>query len=204
MNYKPLRRRSLVGCSPWDCEESDMTERLHFHFSLSCVGERNGNPLQCSCLESPGDSGARWAAVYGSHRVGHDWSDLAVVTLIVLYFFIYSSVSLYPLIEFNFFHKSLVYYLIYGNIVLLVVWSISFFIIFSNWLLLIQIQDIDFCKLILFIRFAELLSSYSLSFDFIKLAFRWSCHLQIIVILSHPFLFLFLLLVLSCWSSFPV
>ena len=44
---------------------SDMTERLHFHFSLSCIGEGNGNPLQCSCLENPGDGGAWWAAVYG-------------------------------------------------------------------------------------------------------------------------------------------
>ena len=58
-------RRSLVGCSPWGREESDMTERLHFHFSLSCIGEGNGNPLQCSCLENPGDRGAWWAAVYG-------------------------------------------------------------------------------------------------------------------------------------------
>ena len=57
--------RSLVGCSPWDGEESDTTERLHFHFSLSCIGEGNGNPLQCSCLENPRDGGARWAAVYG-------------------------------------------------------------------------------------------------------------------------------------------
>ena len=57
--------RSLVGCSPWDCEESDTTERLPFHFSLSCIGEGNGNPLQCSCLESPRDRGAWWAAIYG-------------------------------------------------------------------------------------------------------------------------------------------
>ena len=57
--------RSLVGCSPWGCEESDTTERLHFHFSLSCIGEGNGNPLQCSCLENPRDWGAWWAAVYG-------------------------------------------------------------------------------------------------------------------------------------------
>ena len=58
-------RRSLVGCSPWGREESDTTERLHFHFSLSCFGEGNGNPLQCSCLENPRDGGAWWAAVYG-------------------------------------------------------------------------------------------------------------------------------------------
>ena len=56
-------QRSLVGCSPWGREESDTTERLHF--SLSCIGEGNGNPLQCSCLENPRDGGARWAAVYG-------------------------------------------------------------------------------------------------------------------------------------------
>ena len=58
-------RGSLVGCSPWDHEESDTTERLPFHFSLSCIVEGNGNPLQCSCLENPRDGGAWWAAVYG-------------------------------------------------------------------------------------------------------------------------------------------
>ena len=56
---------SLVSCSPWGREESDTTERLHFHFSLSCLGEGNGNPLQCSCLENPRDAGAWWAAIYG-------------------------------------------------------------------------------------------------------------------------------------------
>ena len=58
-------RRSLVGCSPWGCRESDTTEWLHFHFSLSCIGEGNGNPLQCSCLENPRDRGVWWAAIYG-------------------------------------------------------------------------------------------------------------------------------------------
>ena len=58
-------QRSLVGCRPWDLEESDTTERLHFHFSLSCIGEGNGNPLQCSCLENPRDGGAWWAVVSG-------------------------------------------------------------------------------------------------------------------------------------------
>ena len=56
---------SLVGCSPWGLEESDTTERLHFHFSLSCIGEGNGNPHQCSWLENPRDGGAWWAAIYG-------------------------------------------------------------------------------------------------------------------------------------------
>ena len=57
--------RSLKGCSPWGRWELDMTQWLHFHFSLSCIGEANGNPLQCSCLENPRDGGAWWAAVYG-------------------------------------------------------------------------------------------------------------------------------------------
>ena len=54
-----------MGCSPWGLEESDTTERLHFHFSLSCIGDGNGNPLQCSCLENPRDGGAWWASIYG-------------------------------------------------------------------------------------------------------------------------------------------
>ena len=58
-------QRSLVGCTPWGCKKSDMTEWLHFHFSLSCIGGGNGNPLQCSCLEKPRDGGAWWAAIYG-------------------------------------------------------------------------------------------------------------------------------------------
>ena len=118
-------RRSLVGCSPWGSWGSDTTEWRHFHFSLSCIGEGNGNPLQCSYLENARDRGVWWAAIYGvaegrtqlsdvtfsfhfhalekemathssvlawripgteepgglpsmgSHRVGHDWSDLA-------------------------------------------------------------------------------------------------------------------------------
>ena len=52
-------------CSPWGRKESDTTERLHFHFSLSCIGEGNGNPLQCSCLENPRDGRAWWASIYG-------------------------------------------------------------------------------------------------------------------------------------------
>ena len=58
-------RRTLVGSSPWGHTESDATKRLHFHFSLSCIGEGNGNPLQCSHLENPRDGGAWWAAFYG-------------------------------------------------------------------------------------------------------------------------------------------
>ena len=54
-----------MGYSPWGPEELDTTEQLHFHFSLSCIGEGNGNLLQCSCQEDPRDGGASWAAVYG-------------------------------------------------------------------------------------------------------------------------------------------
>ena len=66
-------QRSLVGCSSLGSKESDRTERLHFHFSLSCVGEGNGNPLRCSCLENPRDGGAWSAAVY---VVTQSWTRL--------------------------------------------------------------------------------------------------------------------------------
>ena len=69
--------RSLVGCSPWSHEESDMTERLPFHFSLSCIGGGNGNPLQYSCLENPMGRGAWWAAVHG---VAKSWTRLSDFT----------------------------------------------------------------------------------------------------------------------------
>ena len=58
---------------PWGCKELDTTERLHFHFLLSCIGEGNGNPLQYSCLENPRDGRAWWAAVYG---VAQGWTQL--------------------------------------------------------------------------------------------------------------------------------
>ena len=62
---EPHRWRSMVGCSPWGHVESDTTEWLHFHFSLSCIGEGNGSPLQCFCLENPRARGAWWTAVHG-------------------------------------------------------------------------------------------------------------------------------------------
>ena len=74
-------QRSLGGCSPWGRTESDTTERLHFHFSLSCTGEGNGNPLQCSCLENPRDGGAWWAAVYGvaQNRTRLKWLSSSIL-----------------------------------------------------------------------------------------------------------------------------
>ena len=70
---KSHEQRSLVGCSPWGRLELDMAERLHFHFSLLCIGEGNGNPLQCFCLENSRDVGAWWAAVCG---VTQSWTRL--------------------------------------------------------------------------------------------------------------------------------
>ena len=62
-----------MGCSPLGREELDTTERLNFHFPLSCIGEGNGNPLQCSCLENPRGGRAWWAAVRG---VAQSWTRL--------------------------------------------------------------------------------------------------------------------------------
>ena len=61
-----------MGCSPWGPKELDTTERLHFHFSLSRIGEENGNPLQCSCLENPRDREPGELPSMESHRVGYD------------------------------------------------------------------------------------------------------------------------------------
>ena len=69
----PGKSHGRRSCRPWGREESDTTEQLHFHFSLSCIGEGNGNPLQCSCLENPRDRGAWWAAVSG---VAQSWTRL--------------------------------------------------------------------------------------------------------------------------------
>ena len=65
-----------MGCSPWGREESDTTEQLHFHFSLSCIGEGNGNPLQCSCLENPRDRGS----LVGCRLWGRTESEMTEVT----------------------------------------------------------------------------------------------------------------------------
>ena len=100
--------RSLVGCSPWGCEESDMTERLHFHFSLS-RNEGNGSPLQCSCLENPRDGEVWWAAVYGiaqsrtrlnrlssssSSRLVFEYQGMRILGKISLEFYLLQTVSI--------------------------------------------------------------------------------------------------------------
>ena len=74
-----------MGCSPWGREESDTTELLHFHFSLSCFGEGNGNPLQCSCLENPRDGGAWWAAVSGVAQSGTRLKRLSSSKIVLHY-----------------------------------------------------------------------------------------------------------------------
>ena len=68
LGCKSHGRRSLVGCSPWGREESDTTEQLDLHFSLSCIGEGNGNALQWSCLENPRDGEPDRLPSMGSHR----------------------------------------------------------------------------------------------------------------------------------------
>ena len=98
-------QRSLVGCSSWGHEESDMTERLHFHFSLSCIGEGNGNPLQSSCLENPRDGGAWWAAViYGvaQSRTRLKWLSSSSSSRVLIIALHYLVSSLLPLTR-NFF-----------------------------------------------------------------------------------------------------
>ena len=66
-----------MGRRLWGHTESDTTEQLLFHFSLSCIGEGNGNPLQCSCLENPRDGGACWAAVHGVAKSQTRLSDFS-------------------------------------------------------------------------------------------------------------------------------
>ena len=69
--------RSLVGCSPWGREESDTTERLHFHFSLSCIGEEMATHSSVLAWGIPGMAEPGGLPSMGSHRVRHEWSDLA-------------------------------------------------------------------------------------------------------------------------------
>ena len=90
---KSHERRSLVGCSSWGREESDTTERLHFHFSLSCNGEGNGNPLQCSCLENHRDRGAWWAAIYGVAQSQTQLKQLSCSSTYSCHLFLISSAS---------------------------------------------------------------------------------------------------------------
>ena len=87
--------RRLVGFSPWGHKESNTTERLHFQFSLSCIGEGNGNPLQCSCLENPRDGGAWWAAVYGvtQSRTWLKWLSSSSSRHFIIFVFIFSQGS---------------------------------------------------------------------------------------------------------------
>ena len=78
-------QRSLVGCSPWGGEESDMTEQLHFHFSLLCIGEGNGKPLQCSCLENPRDGVAQ-------SRTRLEWLSSSICKYIYIYIYIHTHI----------------------------------------------------------------------------------------------------------------
>ena len=79
--------RSLEGRSPWGRWGSDTTERLHFHFSFSCIGEGNGNPPSVLAWRIPGTGEPGGLPSVGSHRVGHDWSDLAAAAAHTIWFF---------------------------------------------------------------------------------------------------------------------
>ena len=91
-------RRSLEGCSLWGHWGLDTTEQLHFHFSLSCIGEGNGNPLQCSCLENPRDGRAWWAAVYG---VTQSWTRLKWLRTRLKWLSSGSSIYSFPLVRYS-------------------------------------------------------------------------------------------------------
>ena len=96
---KPHGWKSLVGCSPWGRKESDTTERLPLHFSLSCIGEGNGNPFQCSCLENLRDGGIWWASIYG---VAQSWTRLKRLSSsssIPLYICTIASLSIHLLMD---------------------------------------------------------------------------------------------------------
>ena len=109
-----------MGCSPWGREESDTTERLHFHFSLSCTGEGNGSPLQCSCLENPRDGRAWRAAVCGvaqsrtrlkrlSSSRSRKWNHIKFILLCLTYFTEHNVFEVHPCcscIRFSFLLKS--------------------------------------------------------------------------------------------------
>ena len=101
--------RSPVGCSLWGHYESDRTERLHFHFSLSCIGEGNGNPLQYSCLENPRDGGSLVGCHLWARRVGHNWSDLAAAASNKIYLN-----TSFPLQCFSESSKIIIYLFIFG------------------------------------------------------------------------------------------
>ena len=101
-------RRSLVGYSPWGLEESDTTERLHFHFSLSRIGEGNGNPLHCSCLENPRDGRAWWAAVYG---VAQSWTQLKRLSSSSSNVYVNPNLPVYPSSSFLSGNHKIVFYI---------------------------------------------------------------------------------------------
>ena len=86
-----VRWRSLVGCSPWGHWESDTTERLPFHFSLSWLEKEMATHSSVLAWRIPGTGKLGGLPTMGLHRVGHDWSDLAAATPILLQFFLHLS-----------------------------------------------------------------------------------------------------------------
>ena len=182
-------RRSLVGCSPWGRTESGMTERLPFHFSFSCIGEGNGNPLQCSCLENPRDRGAWWAAVYGVAQSRTRLKQLS------------SSNVLFIFSQFQLFSLSLVF-----NDLTMMCFSMDFF-----GFILFEVSLASRTWTFVFHKpwtFSAIISSNIPSASLLSfLLGLWWSQMFYIVLLSHRSLRLFSFSV-SCWATcivlFPV
>ena len=131
-------QRSLVGYSPWGQEESDTTEWLHFHFSLSSTGKGNGNPLQCSCLENPRDGGAWWAAVYGVAQSRTRLKRLSSSSKTVPNYYVLKTFYYFHYLHFVIVHFQNSYYFL-PRMVLIFVYSLQ-----SGVLLLILISFFSF------------------------------------------------------------
>ena len=89
-------QRSLVGCSPWGCEESGMTERLHFHFHFHALEKEMATHSSVPAWRIPGTGEPSWLPSMGSHRVGHDWSDLAAGWITNIHYYYYLIPRSYP------------------------------------------------------------------------------------------------------------
>ena len=99
LSGKSHRWRSLVGCSPWGREKSDMTEWLHFHFPLSCIGEGNQTHSSVLAWRIPWTKKPGRLQSMGSHRVGQDWSDLQQQHIYIYTYILFQTLFYYRLLQ---------------------------------------------------------------------------------------------------------